>query len=401
MSTAACRAAEPQFTLRDGDRVVLLGDTLVERSQRYGYLETELLARYPRLKLQFRNLGWSADTVRGLSRGYFDAPPVATKRQSEQVTTEKPSVMIVGYGMAESFDGPAGLPSFQTGLNELLNRLSPLTERMVLLSPISHENLGKPLPDPSAHNKKLAAYTQAIRRVAKERKLNFVDLFGAIRERSRSLPKVELTENGIHLSGLGYWYAAMEIQQQLKLPSQPIQVSLTADGTVVADQLKNTAVTVVKSQPGLLEFQQTDQRLPTPPSPLFGGTTGLIHPQASMIRLQVTDLADGRYTLFHKDRPLHTAEAREWAAGVKLSRDTPQHRQVEKLQQLVQRKNRLFFAQYRPQNITYLLGFRRYEQGQNAKELEEVAKLVAVAETKIDAVRIPATYTFVLKRDSK
>ena len=30
----------PAFELKDGDRIVLIGDTLIERDQRYGYLET-------------------------------------------------------------------------------------------------------------------------------------------------------------------------------------------------------------------------------------------------------------------------------------------------------------------------------------------------------------------------
>ena len=38
------RAFEPpKFELKDGDRIVLVGDTLIERDQRYGYLETLLV----------------------------------------------------------------------------------------------------------------------------------------------------------------------------------------------------------------------------------------------------------------------------------------------------------------------------------------------------------------------
>jgi putative heme-binding domain-containing protein len=41
----------------------------------------------------------------------------------------------------------------------------------------------------------------------------------------------------------------------------------------------------------------------------------------------------------------------------------------ETLRQTIVRKNHLYFDRWRPQNETYLLGFRKHEQGQNAKEI--------------------------------
>src|SRR5580693_1391931 len=48
-----------QLELRDHDRVVLIGNTLIERDQRYGYLETALTERFSDRNITFRNLGWS------------------------------------------------------------------------------------------------------------------------------------------------------------------------------------------------------------------------------------------------------------------------------------------------------------------------------------------------------
>jgi hypothetical protein len=44
--TVALDAADG-LELRDGDRIVLLGNTLIERAQTYGYLETSLTIRAP------------------------------------------------------------------------------------------------------------------------------------------------------------------------------------------------------------------------------------------------------------------------------------------------------------------------------------------------------------------
>ena len=72
---AALIAADPTlkpFELKDGDRIVWLGNTLVEREQRYGYWETALYEAFPNATFTVRNLGWSGDTVWGESRGRFD-----------------------------------------------------------------------------------------------------------------------------------------------------------------------------------------------------------------------------------------------------------------------------------------------------------------------------------------
>ena len=65
------RAADP-FELKDGDRVVFVGNTLIEREQRYGYWETMLTSHFPDRRVTFRNLGWSGDTVFGDARAGFE-----------------------------------------------------------------------------------------------------------------------------------------------------------------------------------------------------------------------------------------------------------------------------------------------------------------------------------------
>src|SRR5438067_12994258 len=104
------RAADA-FTLKDGDRVVLIGSTLIEREQRYGYWETALTSRFP--GVTFRNLGWSGDNVFGLAQASFGTVADGFKHRKEHVEALKPTVILVGYGSNESFDGEAGLPRFR------------------------------------------------------------------------------------------------------------------------------------------------------------------------------------------------------------------------------------------------------------------------------------------------
>ncbi len=63
--------AEGPFQLRDGDRVLFVGNTLIERAQRFGYFEAALTTAFPERDVAFRNLGWSGDTVFGEARARF------------------------------------------------------------------------------------------------------------------------------------------------------------------------------------------------------------------------------------------------------------------------------------------------------------------------------------------
>ena len=63
--SSTARAAE--FTLQKGDHICLIGNTLPERMQHFGWLETLLQNRFPDHELVIRNLGYSADELIGVN----------------------------------------------------------------------------------------------------------------------------------------------------------------------------------------------------------------------------------------------------------------------------------------------------------------------------------------------
>ncbi len=212
---AAEPAARPPFELHADDRVVLLGDAIIEREGERGAIETGLVATHPGANLTFRNLGWSGDTVWAESRGVFDAPSAGYARLLELVYSLRPTVVIVAYGRNESFAGVAGLAPFRAQLGRLCRDLrGPPGEagndeptRLLLVTPPPFEAT-PPLSAAAAatRNAALADYAAAIRAVALEQGAGIVDLFGAV---EASLPAgARLTENGVHLSDAGYDAAA-------------------------------------------------------------------------------------------------------------------------------------------------------------------------------------------------
>jgi hypothetical protein len=104
-------------------------------------------------------------------------------------------------------------------------------------------------------------------------------------------------------------------------------------------------------------------------------------------------LSAGKHVLKIDGKPIAVAAAEEWAAGVTLTRG-PEFDQVEKLRAAIIAKNRLYFYRWRPQNETYLFGFRKHEQGNNAKEVAQFDPLIAKKEAEIARLRAPVAHRY-------
>jgi lysophospholipase L1-like esterase len=383
--TPPVRGAEA-FPLRDGDRVVLIGNTLIEREQRYGYWETALTSRYPDRNILFRNLGWSGDTVFGEAQAGFGTAADGFRHLKEHVEALKPTVIIVGYGANEAFAGEAGLSRFRAGLSTLLDTLAPTKARIVLLSPLRQEDLGRPLPDPAEQNRNLRLYREVLREVADQRGNRLVDLYDLLGNGAKATP---LTDNGIHLSAHGYWRAAAAVEQGLGLAPRRWRIDIEQDGKTSA--VDGAKVAGVETAP--LRFQVTDAVLPVPPMPKDAPARTAL-PGAERI-LRVRGLAPGTYALHIDGKPVAVASAAGWAAGVSVTRG-PDFDQVERLRETIIEKNRLYFHRWRPQNVTYLYGFRKHEQGQNAREIPQFDPLIAELEAKIAKLRVPVAHHYEL-----
>jgi lysophospholipase L1-like esterase len=346
-AAASARAADA-FSFVDGDRVVLVGSTLIEREQRYGYWETALTRRHPDKSITFRNLGWSGDTVFGDARAGFGSQVDGFRHLKEHVLALKPTVLIIGYGTNESFEGPTGLPRFVKGLETLLNTFAPTKARVILLSPLKQEDLGHPLPHPTEQNKKLRLYADAIRDIAKKRGHTYVDLYELLGKETQ-----HLTDNGLHLTSWGYWRSAAVLEQALGYPKEDRQLA-------------------ARIKEGTREIKTRIEMLPLPPPP---------HEEAP---------SDFRW-----QTPLVKVAER---VSVSLDHDLAQS---EKLRQTIIAKNRLYFYRWRPENETYLFGFRKHEQGQNAREIPQFDPLIVEKEKEIAKLRVPVAHTYELKADKK
>lgn len=385
----ACPAAAAPFELHDGDRVVMIGSTVIEREAAEGYIETRLTAAYPGRRIMFRNLGWSGDTVWGHARAGFDTEVQGFERLVAHVKSLEPTVLIVGYGNVESFAGAAGRKNFSDGLERLLNQLELKQTRLVYLSPSPHEALPAPLPDATAHNGQLSEYSLVIHEAALRRGGRFVDLLNLL---NRPPGAARFTDNGIHLTPYGYWQAATAIAYALESP-QPnwrIDVDLTQGAITASGMQLHQLSTAVDG----CQFAATDLLLTPclPPESTSPHSPEIVAP-ARLLR--VAGLSPGAYALQMDGEVIAVALAQEWAQGVALTAGPPL-RQAEELRTAIREKNELYFHRWRPQNDTYLFGFRKHEQGNNAVEVSQFDPLVAEKEQQIAALAVPRKHEFQL-----
>ena len=188
-----------QLPLQENDVVGIIGNALGDRMQHDGWVETVIQSKMADKKLRFRNLAIVGDSVAHRPRHQgFDTP-------EKSLTNCQADVVFAFFGYNESFAGEGGLAKFKADLGAMVDKYrgqqfnGKSAPRLVLFSPIAHENLKNPnLPNGAANNVNLALYTTAIQQVAADKKVAFVDLFATTQARYTQA-RTPLTLNGIHL----------------------------------------------------------------------------------------------------------------------------------------------------------------------------------------------------------
>jgi putative heme-binding domain-containing protein len=215
LQSADPATAPGRLEIQPGDHICIIGNTLADRMQHDGWLETYIQSRFPTHNLVFRDLGFSGDelTLR-LRSANFGSP-------NEWLTRCKADVIFAYFGYNESFAGPAGLDKFKADLEDFIKGTlgqkynGKSAPRLVLFSPIAHENVkDRNLPDGSANNPRISLYTAAIADLARKHQLPFVDLFRPTQELYTRAAK-PLTINGIHLTPRGNELVAQVIDRSL------------------------------------------------------------------------------------------------------------------------------------------------------------------------------------------
>jgi lysophospholipase L1-like esterase len=380
-------------------------------------------------RVTWRNLGWDGDTVYSESRGIFDSPEVGYLRMVEHVRAEEPTVIVLCYGQNEALQGDRTPEQFRAQLLKLLDDLSPTGASVVLMSP--HELLPstRPIPDPSRFNEKIRAYVEILQEAAEARNAVFVDLFSGFAEdlqradqilNAPSSPSLidadahpdlfrsmarNLSDNGMHFNSRGYRAAALVVRQRLlSVPVSPaeIRIALTdrklhVSGVEVSQVRWGSAS---EASGKLVQF--AFRELIRSPLPVRISLTGSIGGSTDRYLAVVNDQQHG--TGSEGAAPavpdslsirLRFPEAIDQEGAAVLLADDG----FELLRKTVVRKDELYFHRWRPQNITYLFGFRKHEQGNNAVEIAQFDPFVKKLEDEIHSLQQPRWRNISLVRE--
>ncbi|MGE7773948.1 PVC-type heme-binding CxxCH protein [Chitinophaga sp. NPDC101104] len=253
----AFRAKDPPpLTLVKGARIAMIGNNLGSRMIHYDNLETELQVRFPTYQLFIRNMcdpgetpgfrphagrttPWAfpgaekfsverANLIRSKTdpaklmldendpaEGFFETP-------DEWLTRLKTDVIIAFFGYNESFAGEAGLPNFKAELGAFIKWTlqqkynGTSAPQLVVVSPIAFENLSdtRDLPDGRKENRNLQLYANAMKEVAAQHKVLFVDAFNpSMKWYNESA--APLTIDGSQLNEAGYRKLSVLLADQI------------------------------------------------------------------------------------------------------------------------------------------------------------------------------------------
>ncbi len=259
---ACLYAEEHRFEFHPDDHICIIGGTVAERMQHFGWLETLLHAHFPEHRFVFRNLAYSGDEIdpqKRLRSMHFGTPdqwlaglapiPQPSKlgpRDAGKVrenrfefTNTRADVIFAFFGYNESWGGEAKLEAFRKTLDAQLKHMlgqkyndeSP--PRIVLFSPMAMELLDDPNLPSAEHvaqvNERLAMYTEAMREVAKQNQVLFIDLFAPSRRFGEQPPSADntpgrpFTINGIHQNERGDLWIAQTALDQLIGTDRPAE----------------------------------------------------------------------------------------------------------------------------------------------------------------------------------
>ena len=123
-SSIAQPAAPTGLGLKDGDRIIWIGDSITHQCQYTQYVEDFFYTRYPKMRLHFRNAGVSGDVAAD-----------ALNRFDDDIASFKPTVATVLLGMNDGRYQDFTPEIFQTyarDMTTLLDKLDALKMSLAL-----------------------------------------------------------------------------------------------------------------------------------------------------------------------------------------------------------------------------------------------------------------------------
>jgi lysophospholipase L1-like esterase len=251
-------AASAPFFFQDGDRVVMIGDSITEQHLHSNYVESFTLSRFPRWTLAFRNAGIGGDTSQG-----------GANRTGRDILSFNPTALTVEFGMNDAGYQPAADPArlerYTSGLQRILDQVMPKRVRVAVLSssPVEKKEDGRAI---DGYNQTLETFEIQAGLVAARNRARFVDQLHphlAVLQKARDADPANRINGGdaVHPGPPGQLLMAWAILKGLHGPRVVSEVEIDADRARVTRR-EGCLVTGVRKSRGGIRFTRADDALP-------------------------------------------------------------------------------------------------------------------------------------------
>jgi len=283
------------FFFKNGDKVLMIGDSITEQYLYSRYVEAWTLTRFPAWNITFVNVGISGDRSTG-----------GNSRFARDVIPNSPTVMTVDFGMNDGGYAPfeeTGFKNYMGGLQGIADQAKAANVRVAWLTPSPKEE-DTTGPAIKGYNETLEKYSEGVKEIAaKNGNALFIDqlhpYLTTIDKARAADPKNRIGGgDAVHPGPPGQALMACAILKGMNFPSLVASLEINAaSGKVVKSQ--NCKIDGIKvAADGKIEFKQLDAALPFFPAeakpmlqwaPILDGMNDY--------RLKVTGLKPGHYEI--------------------------------------------------------------------------------------------------------
>jgi lysophospholipase L1-like esterase len=338
--SSPARAAD--FFFKDGDTVVMIGDSITEQHLYSNYVEMWTVTRFPAWKLTFRNTGIGGDTSTG-----------GNSRFQRDVVAYHPTAMTVDFGMNDgrysAFREETFRP-YMKGLQGMADQAKKANIRVAWTTPQPLDGGEQGKTALTGYNQTLEKFSEGVKEIAEKNEGLFVDQFHpylAVLDKARhASDKYSRITAGdaVHPGPPGQALMAASILKGLHFPTLVSSVEIDASAKPKEVAAKKCFVTELATKDGGVSFNRLDEALPFfPPEAASILKWAPILEELSDYHLKVTGLVDGKYEVRLGSKKVAEHSAEELSKGVNLAvaalKEGPIADQVKAVKAAVEKKN--------------------------------------------------------------
>ena len=361
-------AAQDTFALKNGDKVVIYGDSITDLRDYSTIIETFVATRYPHLDVNFVNSGWGGDTVNGGGGGPIDT------RLKRDVFPYRPSVVTIMLGMNDGgykAETEANDEKYFSGYRHIVESIhtSLPQARVLAIEPSPYDDVTRPPAFPVSgdiqYNEVMRSFGKWIAANASQLGVETVDGNAGLVEALRRAQELDpanakqILPDHIHPSFGGSLILAESILKAWQ--ARPMVSEVTLDASHGAAKIRSTQFASVSDlSPGkVISWTQQDDSLPLPFKQWVemwgGGPTVQLAIKSSDVTtalnqqiLKVQGMPSGTYSLKIDGTSVGAFNNDQLAAGINLALlQTPATEQAMKVFQLAKSHEEIHYDRWR------------------------------------------------------